>query len=260
MRRRFPKRRIIALYEPRSATSRRKTFQREFADALAHADAVIVGKLYSPDKIPAEDRFDPARLALDLHSSGTTAAHIEAVDEIVDRVVEMVRPGDVGVVFSSGSFDGVHGKLLAGLGDAIIPATPADMTPVTALLAELDLDHEDLGAEDSGNFLILSNENGFVGCIGLEVYGEEAVIRGLAVKPAERGGGYGWMLADAAINRARTRGVKRLYLVTARASDFFAAKHGFRVVELSTVSPEVAGSTTFTSDRNRDSVAMRLDL
>jgi UDP-N-acetylmuramate: L-alanyl-gamma-D-glutamyl-meso-diaminopimelate ligase len=257
---RFPGRRIIALYEPRSATSRRKTFQREFADAFAHADSVVVGELFSPDKIPLEERFDPARLALDLHSGGTQAAYIENVDEIVARMVETVRPGDVVAVFSSGAFGGLHGKLLAALGDAIVPAAPADMGRITALLSELDLDHEDLGPEDSECFLTLDNEKGMVGCIGLEVFGEEAVIRGLAVKPEDRGGGYGWMLADAAIARARHRGVRRLYLVTARASDFFAAKHGFRVVELSTVSPAVAESTTFTSDRNRDSVAMRLDL
>lgn len=260
LRKRFAGRRITAVYEPRSATSRRKTFQREFAAAFAHADSVIVGRLYAPDKIPPEERFDPARLAIDLHSNGTKAAHIENVDEIVEHVVDQARPGDVVVVFSSGAFDGLHGKLLAGLGDAIVGATPAAMAPITSLLAELDLDHEDLGAEDHDDFMILENERGFVGCIGLEVFGEEAVIRGLAVKPDERGGGYGWMLADAAIARARFRGVRRLYLMTARASDFFAAKHGFRVVELSTVSPEVVASTTFTSDRNRGSVAMRLDL
>ena len=85
-------------------------------------------------------------------------------------------------------------------------------------------------------------------------------VYSLAVKPESRGVGYGWMLADTAIAKARFRGVRRLYLVTAKASDFFAAKHGFRVVEVSTIGREVAESTTFTSDRSSGSVAMRLDL
>src|SRR5690606_14729402 len=102
--RRFEDRRIIALYDPRSATSRRKTFQREFADAFAHADAVVVGPLHDPSKIAKEDRFDPQLLALDLHQAGTTAAYIESTDEIVAHVVDTVRPGDVVVVFSSGPF------------------------------------------------------------------------------------------------------------------------------------------------------------
>ena len=41
LRKRFPKRRLIAVYEPRSATSRRKTFQNEFAEAFA--TVVVVG-------------------------------------------------------------------------------------------------------------------------------------------------------------------------------------------------------------------------
>jgi UDP-N-acetylmuramate: L-alanyl-gamma-D-glutamyl-meso-diaminopimelate ligase len=258
--RRFEDRRIIALYDPRSATSRRKTFQREFADAFAHADAVVVGRLHDPSKIAKEDRFDPQLLALDLHQSGTMAAYIESTDEIVDHVVETVRPGDVVIVFSSGAFDGLHGKLLAALGDAVVPARPADMSAIVSLLRELDLDWEDLGAEDYPSFLVLENEHGFTGCIGLEFFGEEAVLRALAVKPEDRGGGYGWMLADTAIALARFRGVRRLYLMTATASDFFAAKHGFRVVERSTIGPAVAASSTFTSRRSRDSVAMRLDL
>src|SRR4029077_11592155 len=76
LRGRFPKRRLIAVYEPRSATSRRRTFQNEFADAFAHADEVIVGRLFDPTKIPEDERFDPAKLALDLHRSGTKAAYI----------------------------------------------------------------------------------------------------------------------------------------------------------------------------------------
>src|SRR5678816_3303969 len=83
LRKRFPKRRLIAVYEPRSATSRRKTFQAEFVDAFSHADEVIVGRLFDPSKIPPADRFDPERLALDLHRSGTKAAYIPDVDTIV---------------------------------------------------------------------------------------------------------------------------------------------------------------------------------
>jgi UDP-N-acetylmuramate: L-alanyl-gamma-D-glutamyl-meso-diaminopimelate ligase len=260
LRRRFPGSRIVAIYEPRSATSRRKTFQQEFVDALGRADAVIVGRLYDPSKIPAEERFDPGKLALELHRRGTPASHCESVDEIVAQVVERVRPGDVVVVFSSGSFDGLHGKLLTALGDAITPATAADMNGIRGLLRDVRLDWEDLSDEDARNFFVLRNENGFVGCVGLELYGEDAILRSLAVDRAWRGGGYGWMLADAVINFAQMRGVKRIYLLTETASDFFAAKHGFRVVDLSTVGRQIAESTTFRGPGRKGFVAMRLDL
>src|SRR5262249_37275793 len=88
LRQRVPKRRGIAGYEPRSATSRRKTFQAEFADAFAHADEVIVGKLFDPSKIPADERFDPERLALDLHRAGTKASYCPDVDQIVRQLAD----------------------------------------------------------------------------------------------------------------------------------------------------------------------------
>ncbi|MGE3456059.1 MAG: UDP-N-acetylmuramate--L-alanine ligase, partial [Kofleriaceae bacterium] len=95
LRKRFPKRRLIAVYEPRSATSRRKTFQAEFADAFSQADEVIVGKLFDPGKIPVEDRFDPERLALDLHRAGTKASYVQDVDTIVKQLAQSAAPGDV---------------------------------------------------------------------------------------------------------------------------------------------------------------------
>ncbi len=257
--RRYSGRRLVAVYEPRTATSRRKTFQREFVGAFANADELVVGGLYSPSKIAEEDRFDPERLALDVHQDGTPATCIPKVDAIVKHIVESVRPGDVVVVFTTGDFDNIFDKLLTSLGDAVVPATRHHLAPIVALLGELELNQEDVTESKMSEFFALENENGVIGCVGLEVFGEEAVLRSLAVAPAGRGIGYGWMLADMAISSARFRGVKRLYLVTAKASDFFAAKHGFRIVDLSTASARVTGSTTF--QNHTDSlVPMRLDL
>jgi UDP-N-acetylmuramate: L-alanyl-gamma-D-glutamyl-meso-diaminopimelate ligase len=255
------RRRLIALFEPRSATSRRRTFQNEFVDALAHADSVVVGRLYAPETIDAEQRLDPAQLAFDLHRRGTPASYIEDTDDIVAHVVEQVRPGDVVVVFSSGTFDGLHDKLLIALGDAVMPAQRADLAEICRLLEGAGLDWRDIKDEDYKNFLVLRNEVGIVGCIGLEVYGEEAILRSLVVSSSARGHGYGWMLADNLLQYARYRGVRRMYLLTPEtASDFFAAKLGFRVIDVSTVSDAVAQSSTFRSHRGRSPMTMRLDL
>lgn len=260
LRNRFPGRRLVALYEPRSATSRRKTFQNEFAEALALADTVGIGRLFSPDKIPKEERFDPEKLALDLHRNGTHARYIADVGEMVDFVVDDVRPGDVVVVFSSGSFEGLHDRLLAALGDAVMPARLRDLDEVRTLLESEGLDYSPVEEDDLVHYLVLRNENGFAGCVSLQVFGEEAILSSLAVKKQARGGGYGWMLADAVVQTAKNRGVKRIYLLTETASDFFAEKLGFRVVDLSTVAPAVAESRTFKAQAERAPVAMRLDL
>ncbi len=259
LRKRFSDRRLMAVYEPRSATSRRKTFQREYVDALSHADAVVVGRLHDPSRIPVEERLDPEALALELHQRRTPASYIEAVDDIVSHIQGWVRPGDVVVVLSSGAFEGLHRRLLSALGDAVRPATREDMVEVRELARELGWDAEDFADDSYADFLVLHNENGFVGCVGLEVYGEAAILRSLAVMKSARGVGYGWLLADTAVTLARYRGVKRIYLLTSDASDFFAAKLGFRVVDISTVSHAVANSSTF-RHYNTGATAMRLDL
>jgi UDP-N-acetylmuramate: L-alanyl-gamma-D-glutamyl-meso-diaminopimelate ligase len=259
LRRRYPKRRLIAVYEPRSATSRRKTFQSEFAEAFGHADEVIVGKLFDPSRIPPADRFDPERLALDLHRSGTKAAYIPEVDAIVKQLAESAGPGDVVCVLSSGSFDGLHDKLLDAIGDAMRPAHREDMPAVRMLLAVTGLE-EPARDDQRGSFFVLRNEAGTVGCVALEVFDDDAILRALVVDPSFRGAGYGWMLADMAVSQARWRGVRRIYLLTETAGDFFAAKFGFRVVDRSTLSKRVAASETFARPAGAHQVAMRLDL
>ena len=259
LRKRYPKRRLIAVYEPRSATSRRKTFQAEFAEAFAHADEVVVGRLFDPSKIPETERFDPERLALDLHRSGTKAAYVPDVDAIVKQLATSAGPGDVVVVLSSGSFDGLHDKLLDAIGDSMRPAHREDMAAVRRVLEITGLE-EPARDDQQGSFFVLRNEDGVVGGVSLEVLGDDAILRALAVDPKFRGAGYGWMLADTAVNQARWRGVRRIYLLTETASDFFAAKFGFRVVDRSTLSRQVAASEVFTRPAGAQQIAMRLDL
>ena len=148
-------RRLIALYEPRTATSRRKTFQQEFVDAFSNADVVVIGAPYDQSKIPPEERFDPDRLAADLQQRGTRAKHISDPDHIVSFTVDLVRPGDVVVVLSSGAFGGVQKKLLPALGDVVMPATRQHVDSLRGLLEELSLEFEDIGPESFRNFLVL---------------------------------------------------------------------------------------------------------
>jgi UDP-N-acetylmuramate: L-alanyl-gamma-D-glutamyl-meso-diaminopimelate ligase len=260
VRRRFPKRRVIAVYEPRSATSRRRTFQEEFVGAFSHADEVVVGKLYDPTRIPKDERFDPERLALDLHRHGTKASHLQETTAIVKHVAGAAAPGDVVVVLSSGSFDGLHDKLLDELGDAVVPARRADMDGVRELLDKVHLSSSQATDDNYGHYFYLRNERGVDGVVALDVTGEDAILHSLAIATESRGTGFGWLLADVAVQWARHRGCRRIYLLTETASDFFAAKFGFRVVDRTTIAKSVAASETFTAERGANLVAMRLDL
>jgi UDP-N-acetylmuramate: L-alanyl-gamma-D-glutamyl-meso-diaminopimelate ligase len=112
---RWPGRRLWTLFEPRSATSRRNVFQREYAEAFAGADCVVIGSHERLAEIGAEARFDPALLAKELGERGVAAAAEASPDAIVERVARDAKRGDVVLVFSNGSFGGLHGKLVARL-------------------------------------------------------------------------------------------------------------------------------------------------
>ena len=115
LRQRFTGRRLWAIFEPRSNTTRRNVFQRELADALGHADLAVVAEVDRLDRVPESQRLDPAALMDALEASGTRAAYLPTVEAIVGRVLDESLSGDVVCVFSNGGFGGLHQKLLESL-------------------------------------------------------------------------------------------------------------------------------------------------
>lgn len=106
--------RLVAVFEPRSATSRRKIFQDQYPQALAVADEVVLAPLFAPEKIPEEQRLDIDAVAGELRAMGRLAWVLD-VESTVERLAESLAPGDTVVVMSSGAFGGLHEKLLAAL-------------------------------------------------------------------------------------------------------------------------------------------------
>jgi UDP-N-acetylmuramate: L-alanyl-gamma-D-glutamyl-meso-diaminopimelate ligase len=116
LRARYDGRRLWAIFEPRSATSRRATFQADFVAAFAHADQVVIAGLFNPDAIPPDARLSPEQLAEDIARRWMKAAvYLPDVDGIVKHVVAGARSGDVMVIMSNGGFGGIHEKLLEAL-------------------------------------------------------------------------------------------------------------------------------------------------
>ncbi len=113
----YPKRRLWALFEPRSNTSRRNVFESEFARALARADRVIVAELYQPEKVPLDQRLSVARVVAEINgvAGGGCAVTLADSQEIADYISTYGAAGDVVLVMSNGAFDGVHEKILRAL-------------------------------------------------------------------------------------------------------------------------------------------------
>jgi UDP-N-acetylmuramate: L-alanyl-gamma-D-glutamyl-meso-diaminopimelate ligase len=259
LRGRYGQGKLIALFEPRSATSRRAVFQEDYVSAFGVVDEVVIGPVHMPEKAPEGDRFDPDRLASELRRAGVPARHVGELDALVAYVAQRAAPGDTVVVMSSGSFGGVHEKILERLGLAVMSARPGDLARVKAILDRVGLPYPDLEAH-LDDLLALRDAGDVIGCVAMELYDEAGLLRSLAVVPERRGEGLGWMLADAALMRARRRGARRVFLVTEKATDFFAEKFGFHAVDRAQVDAQVLASSQFRAARSDGVTTMRVDL
>ncbi|MGH7817172.1 MAG: glutamate ligase domain-containing protein, partial [Candidatus Binatia bacterium] len=110
-------RRLWAIFEPRSNTSKRNIFEKEFAAALARADKAIVAGVYQPEKVPQGERLSVESLVREINrlSGDRRALVIESATEIANHVGQNARSGEVLLVMSNGGFDAVHEKILQAL-------------------------------------------------------------------------------------------------------------------------------------------------
>jgi UDP-N-acetylmuramate: L-alanyl-gamma-D-glutamyl-meso-diaminopimelate ligase len=115
----YPGRRLWAVFEPRSNTSRRNIFEQQFAEALALADRVVVGGLYMPEKVPEGERLSVAKVVeqTNLACGDGRAVMLTEPDDIAAHIVENACPGDLILVMSNGAFGGVHQKILQRIED-----------------------------------------------------------------------------------------------------------------------------------------------
>jgi UDP-N-acetylmuramate: L-alanyl-gamma-D-glutamyl-meso-diaminopimelate ligase len=112
---RWPGRKIWAAIEPRSNTMRRKIFQDVLPEALAVADAVAIGPVSRAQLLADEDRFSPDAVAESIRKHGREANAFGSADEIAEHFASAAKAGDLVMVMSNGSFDGLCGKLLEKL-------------------------------------------------------------------------------------------------------------------------------------------------
>jgi UDP-N-acetylmuramate: L-alanyl-gamma-D-glutamyl-meso-diaminopimelate ligase len=114
-RRRWPGRRLVAVFEPRSYTAQRKEFEAPYGQALALADEIVVGALFHPERYDAATGLDPHALVAEWRAHGKSAMHEPDVARIVAHLSATARAGDVVLIMSNGAFGGLHARLLEAL-------------------------------------------------------------------------------------------------------------------------------------------------
>lgn len=137
-------------------------------------------------------------------------------------------------------------------------ATPGDLSLIENLLQSVNLPLA--GArEHLHNFIVLENGEKLIGVVGLEVYGDKALLRSLAIIKEHQGEGHGQFLYHAILEKAHQQKIDELYLLTETAEAFFA-KQGFALIERESADSKVKASVEFQSACPESAACMRLKL
>ncbi len=109
----YPGQRLIAVFEPRTNSSRRAIFQNDYAVAFDSADLILLREPLPIDGLSTEELFSSSRLADDLQQKRKLQAEAFAdTDTLLDRLGAILRQGDVVAILSNGGFDNIHVRLL----------------------------------------------------------------------------------------------------------------------------------------------------
>jgi UDP-N-acetylmuramate: L-alanyl-gamma-D-glutamyl-meso-diaminopimelate ligase len=108
----YPKRKLHVAFEPKNATSRRNTFQKDYVKTLGLADAIYIGPCPEDKRIPSDQRMNTTVLASEI---GAKAHAFQSNDDLLGKMIENIAPGDAVIFMSAGSFSGIQYKLLDAL-------------------------------------------------------------------------------------------------------------------------------------------------
>src|SRR6185503_14435611 len=116
LRNRYHNRRLIAVFELRSWSSRLAVFQEDYADAFAAADYVVIASVFDSSKVAEKGKsLDTNKLIIDIAKGDKPAVALPDAAEIITHLLPQLREGDVVAIMSNGGFGGIHDKLLEKL-------------------------------------------------------------------------------------------------------------------------------------------------
>jgi UDP-N-acetylmuramate: L-alanyl-gamma-D-glutamyl-meso-diaminopimelate ligase len=111
----YPSRRLIAVFEPRSNSSRRKVFELPYAEALTGADAAFISAPAVRHNDETGDFMDVDVVAATARELGVPTAAHGGADSLLGPLLQELRAGDVALLMSNGSFDDLPRRLLEEL-------------------------------------------------------------------------------------------------------------------------------------------------
>jgi UDP-N-acetylmuramate: L-alanyl-gamma-D-glutamyl-meso-diaminopimelate ligase len=110
-----PERRLIAVFEPRSNTSRRRIFQDQYANSFGAAEVVVLCEVFAKGGAALPDKLDVPRLVTQIQQQNKTAFYAEDYAAVRELLARTMRPGDQVVFLSNGGFGDLPRNTLAYL-------------------------------------------------------------------------------------------------------------------------------------------------
>lgn len=116
LRMKYDGRRLVAVFEPRTWSSRLAIFQEPYGKAFSYADYVIIAGVYNTSKASELGKvLDVSELVADIAMQGKPSLSFPDADTIVEHLISELKDGDVVAIMSNGGFGGIHGKILSRL-------------------------------------------------------------------------------------------------------------------------------------------------
>ncbi len=112
IKKKYEGRRIVALFEPRSNSSRKKIFEKDYIESFDNADLVFIKVPPFREGDVPEDFMDANFVAEEVTKRGTEMSVAENVDKLIENSWSKIKEGDVVIMMSNGSFDGLKERLL----------------------------------------------------------------------------------------------------------------------------------------------------
>jgi UDP-N-acetylmuramate: L-alanyl-gamma-D-glutamyl-meso-diaminopimelate ligase len=113
LRNKYAGKRLIAVFEPRSWSSRLAVFQEPYSKAFGYADYVIIAGVYNTAGAGSlGEVLDTEKLVADIAAKEKTALSLPDADAIVAHLAPEMKEGDVVAIMSNGGFGGIHDKIL----------------------------------------------------------------------------------------------------------------------------------------------------
>jgi len=114
-RQRWPQRRIVVAFEPRSLTAARRDFGARYLEALSDADLVLIAAPFHSGRLAEDEILDRETLARELEARDVESLMPGSDDDPVEVLMPHLQSGDVVLGCSSGDFGAFHQRLLEGL-------------------------------------------------------------------------------------------------------------------------------------------------